>query len=87
MKLGTHRAVFETYRQPYQTGMRITKNAMFSMKAKVYQVADQHHGLLTICPPEIRRAIFRDIEDGDFRDYEPLNQEILDGVERELEEV
>ena len=53
----------------------------------VMPLVDQHHGLLTICPPDIRRAIFRDFEDGDFRDYESLKQEILDRVEQELEEV
>ena len=48
---------------------------------------DQHHRLLTICPPEIRRIILRDLDDDDFADYESLKQEILDRVNQELEEV
>ena len=48
---------------------------------------DQHHRLLTICPPEIRRIILRDLDEDDFADYESLKQEILDRVNQELEEV
>ena len=93
VKLATHKAVMEVYRQIYQEGMKISKMTMFSMKSKVYEVdtakslrevgsmitkweierdflrehgkyemslQDQHHRLLTICPPEIRRVILRD---------------------------
>ena len=48
---------------------------------------DQHHRLLTICPPEIRRIILRDFDEDDFVDYKSLKQEILDRVNQELEDV
>ena len=38
VKQGGYKAVFETYRQLYQEGMKISKASIFAMKSQVYTV-------------------------------------------------